>query len=547
MRILIVDDDSLNRFLLSHMLEEAGFHDCYEAESGREAIQLAEKVSPDLVLLDVMMPDMDGYEVAPILKRMAGDIYLPIIFITALDDADSLVRCLEVGGDDFASKPFEKVVLTAKIRAHSRTRLLSHKTHHQKQELTYYRNAVEREHAIVEHIFANARGVNKSVEHFFDYRLSPASSFNGDLFLTQPSPSGGLYFLMGDFTGHGLASAIGALPVTRAFQAMTSKGIPVDEIASTINHTLLSLLPDDMFFACIVCEISRSNTQITVWNGGMPDLLLIAPDGSISKTFESRHMALGILDAAEFDDMTELYEAKLGERLIGYSDGVIEMVDEQQNMLGEEAFVRWLQAQPGILASDLYQQIEDFRAGAEQLDDITLVTYTIQDLSSIKPDDSVAKLPFELKFDLDANALRGGDPVQDIVTMLSSQGGMERVRSDVSTVLSELFNNALDHGVLKLDSKLKDTTEGFFEYFEQRLMRLESLEQGLVSVIVRFDPVTRLLAISVTDSGEGFDHENVRETGENDTFGRGLPLIYELCHSLTYSDGGRTATASIQI
>jgi DNA-binding response OmpR family regulator len=131
MRILIVDDDSLNRFLLSHMLEEAGYDECFEAESGHEAIQLANRIQPDLVLLDVMMPDMDGYTVAPILKQIAGNIYLPIIFITSLEDHASLVKCLEVGGDDFASKPFDKVILTAKIRAHGRTRLLSKKTHKQ--------------------------------------------------------------------------------------------------------------------------------------------------------------------------------------------------------------------------------------------------------------------------------------------------------------------------------------------------------------------------------------------------------------------------------
>ena len=117
MRILIVDDESLNRFLLVHMLEEAGYTDCYEAESGHEAIQLAKKIKPDLVLLDIVMPDLDGFDVAPKLKKIAGDIYLPIIFITSLDDHESLVRCLEVGGDDFASKPFDKIILTAKIRA----------------------------------------------------------------------------------------------------------------------------------------------------------------------------------------------------------------------------------------------------------------------------------------------------------------------------------------------------------------------------------------------------------------------------------------------
>ena len=97
MRILIVDDEPVNRFLLSHMLEENGFTDCHEAEDGEQGLAMAEELVPDIVLLDVVMPGMSGHEVAPKLKALQTDIYLPIIFITALDDEESLVKCLSVG------------------------------------------------------------------------------------------------------------------------------------------------------------------------------------------------------------------------------------------------------------------------------------------------------------------------------------------------------------------------------------------------------------------------------------------------------------------
>ena len=537
MRILIVDDESLNRFLLSHMLEEAGYTDCYEAESGREALQLAEKIKPDLVLLDIVMPDMDGFEVAPKLKQIAGDIYLPIIFITSLDDHESLVKCLEVGGDDFASKPFDKIILTAKIRAHARTRLLSKKTFDQNKELKYYRNQVEREHAIVEHIFANALSINHRTKKFFDYRLAPASSFNGDLFLIEPSPSGGIYFLMGDFTGHGLASAIGALPVTRAFQAMAGKGVAVAEMASTINHTLLSLLPADMFFAAAIVEIAKTGEQITVWNGGMPDLVVISPEGKVVKQFESLHMALGILSDHEFNDSIEHFEAELGDRLIGYSDGVVELTNAEEKMLGEEALMKWLTSEPDVPVSELTSRIDKFRGKAEQLDDITLVSYVCQILD-LAPKYRLTPLPFDITVNMTVERLKAADPVHDLVMMVSSQAGMEVIRSDISTVLSELFNNSLEHGLLHLDSNMKSTTEGFFEYFELRLMRLAALERGNILIQIRYIPERRILEIEVTDSGNGFDVEKVVEGGLDDCFGRGIPLVKELCRSVEYSRRG---------
>lgn len=201
MRILVVDDESLNRFLLVHMLEEEGFHDVYEARSGHEAILLADKIKPDIVLLDVLMPGIDGFEVATKLKSKSDDVYLPIIFITSLDDQATVVKCLEVGGDDFAPKPFDKTILMAKVKAHARTRELSKSINTQNQELMYFRHTVEREHEIIEHIFSKAIVNNPKVTPFFDYRLFPAEEFSGDVFLCEASPNGGLYFLIGDFTG----------------------------------------------------------------------------------------------------------------------------------------------------------------------------------------------------------------------------------------------------------------------------------------------------------------------------------------------------------
>ncbi|GAB5382187.1 MAG: SpoIIE family protein phosphatase [Aliiglaciecola sp.] len=547
MRILVVDDESLNRFLLIHMLEEAGYTDCFEAESGREALQLSEKIKPDLVLLDVVMPDMDGFEVAPRLKKMAGDIYLPIIFITALDDQDSLAKCLEVGGDDFASKPFDKIILTAKIRAHARTRLLSKRASKQNEELNYFRIGVEREHAIVEHIFSNALTINKTVAAYFDYRLAPASSFNGDLFLIEPSPSGGIYFLMGDFTGHGLASAIGALPVARAFQAMANKGLSVSEMASTINKTLMTLLPGDMFFAAVIAEIASNGHQFTVWNGGMPDLTVFTPAGEVTKHFQSQHMALGILEPYEFEENVEYFDANIGDRLIGYSDGVIELTNVAEQMLGEDAVLSWLSESPDLPVADIEEKVEAFRGNAEQLDDITFVSYTCQSLEALRPEYTVTQLPFNIEVDLCVEKLKTIDPIYELVIMVCSQLGMQSIRSDLSTVLSELFNNSLDHGILHLDSTLKKTTEGFFEYFDQRTDRLAKLKEGSIQIRISFTPENKTLSVELEDSGQGFDFQNLGANHDSDAFGRGIPLIKELCESVEYSSNGTKVTATFAV
>ncbi|MBU3016381.1 fused response regulator/phosphatase [Paraglaciecola agarilytica] len=548
MRILIVDDDSLNRFLLVHMLEQNGYPDCYEAESGHEALSLAKRIQPELVLLDVMMEDMSGFEVAPLLKAQTDEIYLPIIFITALDDEDSLVRCLDVGGDDFVAKPFNKTILAAKISAHARTRELSKKSYEQNQQLIFYRNAVEREHKIVEHIFGNAVTNDNKLLPYLDFKLLPATDFNGDLLLFSAGPNGGLYYLVGDFTGHGLAAAIGALPVSQAFHAMASKGLSVFEMAATLNETLLKLLPGDMFFAAALVHVSLCGTRLEIWNSGMPDLLLFNAEGDVIERFSSQHMALGILDADEMGKEIQRYQSTVGDRLLAFSDGVIEIMDPEQNMLSEKQIEHWVAAQADVTVTELFERITQFSQNISPSDDLTCVSYTCQSLLALEHQQTIAPIPFHLTFDLDASAIKEGDPVQSVVNMVCSQTGMYALHARLFTVVSELYNNALDHGVLKLDSALKHSPDGFEAYFDLRTQRLAQLSQAEISMTLSFDPVKRSLIILVRDSGPGFDYQlRLKQASLEDCFGRGIQLVAELTDSVQYLDTGNAVEVMFNV
>ena len=548
MRILIVDHDTQNRSLLIHMLEQQGYLDTFEAEDGLVAIELAERLKPDLVLLDVVIPKMDGYEVATILKKLAGDIYLPIIFITAVEDEESLARCLEVGGDDFVSKPFNKVILAAKIRVHARTRLLSKKAFEQNKQLSFYQNAIEREHKIVEHIFANALIVDKSFNRYLDYCLNPASDFNGDLFLASASPTGGMYFLIGDFTGHGLASAIGALPVSQAFQTMSRKGLSLMEMAETINQTLLTLLPDDMFFAAAIVEINNTGKQIDVWNGGMPSLLLQDVNGKIIKRLVSRHMSLGILEADEFESETEHCEMKSGDRLVAFSDGVVELENQHKEMLGDEGIEKWLSNQPDISVEEIIGKATEYLGSMERKDDITIVIFTSQLFEPWVHKNMASKIPIKIIVELNAEHIKAADPVVDLVNVMTNQLGLHGIHSELFTVLSELYNNALEHGVLELDSALKKSDEGFFAYYVLRDEKLSVLTSAQIIMSAEYLPDENTLAIRIIDSGTGFKQKQMLElVNVVKSYGRGISLVKELCESVTYSNSGNTVDVVFKI
>lgn len=115
-RILVVDDNETNRDLLSRRLERQGYTVTL-AESGESALEKIAGAPPDLILLDIMMPGLNGYEVLEQLKKHKTWRHIPVIMISALDELGSVVRCIEMGADDYLAKPFNPVLLRARVRA----------------------------------------------------------------------------------------------------------------------------------------------------------------------------------------------------------------------------------------------------------------------------------------------------------------------------------------------------------------------------------------------------------------------------------------------
>jgi PleD family two-component response regulator len=122
-QVLVVDDNRMNRLKLSHSLKQQG-HTVALAENGRQALQMLQEQPFDVVLLDIIMPEMDGYEVLAQMKADAGLRNIPVIVISALDELDSVVRCIEMGAEDYLPKQFNPVFLKARLDASLRRKKL---------------------------------------------------------------------------------------------------------------------------------------------------------------------------------------------------------------------------------------------------------------------------------------------------------------------------------------------------------------------------------------------------------------------------------------
>ncbi len=226
LKILIADDNTTERLILSKVLNNYG-HSVIQASDGKEAIALFQEDKPDMVFLDVLMPEFDGYEVAEEIKKSPDQSWIPIIFLTSLTEAHDLAKCIDVGGDDFVSKPINKIIIKAKVDAFERILKLYATVEEQRERIQYHHEHLVQEQEAAKRIFNNIahRGCLESAN--INYHLSPMSIFNGDLMLASKLPMGGMRLLLADFTGHGLPAAIGAMPTSEIFYGMTTKGFSI--------------------------------------------------------------------------------------------------------------------------------------------------------------------------------------------------------------------------------------------------------------------------------------------------------------------------------
>ena len=335
LNILIADDNKSDRLILSAIVKKMGHTVCI-ATDGLEAVSQYEAQNPDIILLDVMMPNMNGQEVAVKIKAMAGEDMVPIIFLTSLQDASDLAKCLDSGGDDFLTKPYNKVILQAKIKAFTRM-LKMHNTLQEQNDVI----SINNEHMLSEQQVA--RTVFDNVAHSgclnapnLKYLLSPFSVFNGDVLLAARKPSGSLHVLLGDFTGHGLPAAIGVMPLAVIFYGMTAKGFLMVDILREINAKLKTILPVGYFCCACMMNLSFRKEEIEVWMGGLPDYYLYRYDTKKIENIKSTHLPLGVLSSHAFNPKTEKLSLRRGDKFYMWSDGIIESRNDNGDLFGEE-------------------------------------------------------------------------------------------------------------------------------------------------------------------------------------------------------------------
>ena len=551
-KALIVDDEKTNRLVLKSLLSKQGYQ-TIEAVNGQEAIDLFNQENPSIIFMDVMMPVLDGYEATRQIKAASENRFVPVIFLTAMSDEEALAQCIEAGGDDFLIKPYDKIILQSKIRSMQRIAALN-------REVQGMYSMIHREQEIAESVFINAIQSSNIENPHLRQVVRPAGIFSGDMVLSAYSPSRDLFFLTGDFTGHGLLAALGAMPVSEVFRAMTTKGFSPEEILTGINKKLKSMLPVGMFFGAQLVVVNHDLEHVRVFNAGMPDVIIVDGEtNQIKHRLTSTGLPLGVEAIIDPKEMLQYAPIAYNDKILMHSDGLTEARNGQDQEFGRDRLVASISNAPkNSIFDQVFDDLDQFCGdNTTQADDVTLVEITcvhdvlpeIEVHDYIKPSKYMLGDRGEWKLSMRFNGarLRETNPVPILVNYLMEMEELEAERQSLFTVMTELYINALDHGVLGLDSNLKTDPAGFEAYFQTRESRLANLDSGHVifNLSVEQESSRRSILLRIEDSGKGFDFENHNPPLDEATAlsGRGLLLIQDLCESLEYHGKGNIAIA----
>jgi sigma-B regulation protein RsbU (phosphoserine phosphatase) len=367
-RILIVDDTRANIDILVQALRDD--YKLSVAVDGNAALRSVEKSPPDLVLLDIMMPDIDGYEVCRQLRAREATRELPVMFLSALEDVKNKTQGFEVGGNDYLTKPFEVLEVKARVRS-----LLKAKAY-----ADAVREAMARDLRIAREIQmgilpADLAAITKGTGFEIDAVIEPAREVGGDLYEVLRVSDRRLVVALGDVSGKGIPAALFMAVAMTVLRTLARQIAEPDEILRRLNDELVEENPRGMFVTlqCLVFDLEEK--RVSCAGAGHHQLALLSPGRPPRLACPSSGRPAGLMPFNPIERETLPFEQ--GDTFVLFSDGVSEAMDNDDGFYGEDRLLAALAACNGAAPQDIVTRVladvRAFAAGAKQSDDITVL------------------------------------------------------------------------------------------------------------------------------------------------------------------------------
>jgi sigma-B regulation protein RsbU (phosphoserine phosphatase) len=376
--LLIVDDNEDNRYTLTRRLNREGYDNLTTANNGREALDLLHSRPFDLVLLDIMMPDLNGYEVLEQMKVNAELRNVPVIMISALSEIDSVIRCIELGAEDYLPKPFNPTLLRARVGATLEKKRLRDEVRASLARLEDEMDSARKlQLGMLPRLFP-ACTAEQPVEVYAS--MEPAREVGGDLYDCFYASEHLFCFLVGDVSGKG-ASAAMFMARTRSLVRMAIdltrqsgvKALLPAFIAEAVNRELYQNNDDRMFVTVFLGLLDTSTGVLAYTNAGHPAPHVLHSSGAIEQIGGKSEMPLGVRSKVEYHN--EKVSLQPGDTVFVVSDGVVEAMNTEGAFYTLDRLNEVLHGAPGLGAPGLVRKVvEDvnaFTGSAPKADDVT--------------------------------------------------------------------------------------------------------------------------------------------------------------------------------
>jgi sigma-B regulation protein RsbU (phosphoserine phosphatase) len=376
-RLLLVDDNEDNLYTLSRRLRREGYEQLESARDGQQALALLQSKPFDLVLLDVMMPGLNGYEVLDQMRSDARLRHVPVIMISALDEMDSVIRCIELGAEDYLSKPFNPTLLRARVGASLEKKRL-------RDEIVQVLSQIENELQAARQIQLSMVPTefvvptpDRPVEVYAT--LEPARRVGGDLYDFFWDDAGRMCFVVADVSGKGAPAAL-FMARTKTMVRLVATlcrlpdGAPLQahQIIEKVNEGLSVENPESMFVTVFLGIIDPASATVSYCNAGHNRPYLVRAPNEVFVVDSPRSKPLGIRSTFTYD--TETFRLASGDGLFVYTDGITEALNPAEDLFSDERLKETLRslatASAREMVSGVMARVQAFAAGAVQADDI---------------------------------------------------------------------------------------------------------------------------------------------------------------------------------
>lgn len=364
--ILIVEDNPESLDILQARLT-ANNYEVITAPDGEAGLAMAREKQPDLILLDIMMPKMDGIEVCRRLKEDPSLPFMPIIMVTARADSKDVVAGLGAGGDEYLTKPVDHAALVARVKSMLRIKDLHDTVLEQSAQLKVQLETATK----IQSLFWPEIPRMEAGSHVWATSV-PAGYVGGDLYDIIPLPDSSWLAYVADVSDKGVPAALIMAALSTKIRSETLVQSEVDNLLETVNNSMYSLTSEEGFFATIVLARywpSSGKMQLTL-GGHLPPLWIV--DSDIGTLPQLKGMSLGITPNVRYEKKETILSP--GESILFFTDGVVEAENENKDLFGNDRLAAYIRNAKGPpWGKGLLDFISHWRGDSSASDDLTIL------------------------------------------------------------------------------------------------------------------------------------------------------------------------------